>query len=239
MFDDAAPTLSASLAWLNEPSVCPRCPAESRGGRPCDACATKLSDAWEAIKEREARADRLAAFVATVPESYRWATATDHLEIQLRVRPTDLASVLALPADCAMALLAGRAGAGKTVIATARGRQLVDAGHRVLFVSAPDLAFGMRESRLGQTFDMLERAKRAPVAILDDLGTEPAGLSDAVVDLLFGRHAQSRRTIVTTGLSKSQIATRYGDGVLRRVSEKGRAIVVQIGSQAAGREGST
>jgi DNA replication protein DnaC len=89
-------------------------------------------------------------------------------------------------------------------------------------------AFDLPNARLQQKFGtgestLVERAKRADFLVLDDLGRESkrAGAEDVVEEIVFDRYDSGRLTIVTTGLRVADLLARYGDAVVRKVTESG------------------
>jgi acetyl-CoA acetyltransferase len=53
--------------------------------------------------------------------------------------------------------------------------------------------------------------------LLDDLGSERDHTTSAVPDVIFERHAEDRPIWVTMGLTREQLVTRYGLGVVARM----------------------
>ncbi len=207
-----------------------------------EVCPPPAGERAEALaaSERDAKARGLIAMLlASVPEEYRWAAETASADFATKlaivaphVMPC-LAQVLAVPLSAAMVLIAGRSGTGKTVSASARGRLLAEGGERVLFVQALDLGAESRATEWGKRCELLERAKRfSGVVVLDDLGKDlkygPASAA-AVADVIATRHARGRKLVVTTGLSSAQVRAGYDAGNLRRLTERGRAVVVRLG----------
>lgn len=76
----------------------------------------------------------------------------------------------------------------------------------------------------------IDAAERASLLVLDDLGTEYSGASQYGVEraaaLLELRHAERRRTVVTTNLGAADIVARYGERVRDRMRERGRAVLL-------------
>lgn len=94
----------------------------------------------------------------------------------------------------------------------------------------------------------LEPACEAALLVLDDIGGEPSQANVAPVeDVLRERHDAQRITIATTGMFDpdappgdvdkllAPLSARYGAAVVRRLAEKGRAIVIPVGFAAASR----
>lgn len=171
--------------------------------------------------------------LAPIPREHAWARWGVAELAQRTDRGAWPALRRALEGGPKTVLLTGHAGAGKTTLATAAYRQLLEAGgHRTgLWLPVARLvAAATRESRLGEEPRVLGQARRCSVLLLDDLGAEPRGdLSRATVDdVVSGRHREQRWTIVTSGLSAEQLTERYGAGVTRRLTERGRSSVVVL-----------
>lgn len=118
--------------------------------------------------------------------------------------------------------ITGPAGAGKTTLAVAKLFDLFDGGMRsCMFVSAPDLARARAIYPLGDgEAPLVGNALRATALIIDDLGKERQDIAGAVSDVIFARHAQGKKTIVTTGLGFDAARSRYDDGIARRLFEE-------------------
>lgn len=94
------------------------------------------------------------------------------------------------------------------------------------FVRAAELARAVRGHPLGQgDAPELQAAFGASWLVLDDLGNEPAGFEKTVLELADHRYVQRLPTLVTSGFTRSQIAGRYGDALLRRWVEPVGAIL--------------
>jgi hypothetical protein len=108
-------------------------------------------------------------------------------------------------------VLAGGPGCGKTLAAAwAIGR------FGGLFVAA---------SQLGDPRFDANEAERARLLVIDDAGTEYAGPSGyaahRIAELLILRHAERRRSIVTTNLDRARFGAHYGDRLDDRLEESG------------------
>lgn len=117
----------------------------------------------------------------------------------------------------------GPPGSGKTSLAVAMFRVAVGAATQGVrwyrYVSSHALAKARATSSLGEEAPLVERALRAPLLLIDELGGEDARHASAVAEVLYERHAENLATWVTTGVTPKEIATRYGGGIARRVFE--------------------
>lgn len=75
--------------------------------------------------------------------------------------------------------------------------------------------------------DVRRSAEKIPVLILDDLGEEGASEwgQKEVSTLLQNRHDSGRRTMITTNLTRPDVATRYGERLISRWSDESARIV--------------
>lgn len=128
--------------------------------------------------------------------------------------------------------IVGPAGSGKTTTACVYldhvHRQavpgadpgLVDRGQRAFFVSAIALEAQAAEDRQGRdregrTMDLMRRALRASVLVLDNV--EPGDAKSAACTVVMERFNSRLPTIVTTWMSEPEAARYYGGGWARRV----------------------
>jgi DNA replication protein DnaC len=116
-------------------------------------------------------------------------------------------------------LLSGANGRGKTGLAVGAMRALAERGVGCAFVLVPDLldgirtTYGTRENFDANYDQLMGDLRTVSLLVLDDLGKEKA--SDWATEKLFqvigGRHANLKRTIVTTNLGLKGISQRLGD----------------------------
>ncbi len=178
---------------------------------------------------------------STVPEDFRWARFGPQLA--KRVSPSN---VIVRAQDVAgqSMLLRGATGVGKTSLAVAclrrvidRARQAIETGDRqiyelgarVMFVTAYDLAKAGVYSPLGCCPEKVQRALEASLLVIDDLSMDVEVYrqsATAVREVIHERHAQQRPTIVTTYLRTSDISDQYGAGIARRLTQDGHAITL-------------
>lgn len=185
---------------------------------------------WTAEPSAESEsAIRDRSITTSMPAEFRWA----------RLGCAEMATRCPVAADWqrfdgahSVTLLAGPKGSGKTSLGSALYRAKLEAlTGRGCWIAANDLAASVRETRLGAMPQAIAIARSCAVLLLDDLGQEAQNEDSraAIEGVISERHRTHRPTIVTTGLRADMIAARYGDGVLRRLSEKGRALVIRFG----------
>ena len=119
-------------------------------------------------------------------------------------------------------LLLGQAGSGKTHLAAAAANRLVQKGRNVLFIVVPDLLDELKSSFGGDETagqELLRRAKRAEVLVLDDLGTH--NMSDWTRGVLFAilnfRVNEGLTTIATSNLDEVSLKDALGVRSLSRL----------------------
>ncbi len=225
----------ASSKLPRRPAWCQRCRAPIAPPpaiQYCDRCLPA------AVRDR--RDQRLDLARSTIPGAAKWARF-DNPELAQRVRPADAVGQAREAMRSRRVLLRGKAGSGKTSLAAAlfrahllRALQAsatepeVRAAESARFVPAYDLARAVQQTALGHGEPELVRAcLTAGLLVLDDLGAEPVVPSSPVADVLYHRHAEGRRTIVTTGYSEAQLGARYGDGIVRRLLEQAAVISLE------------
>lgn len=119
-------------------------------------------------------------------------------------------------------VLTGGPGCGKTVAATWAAHQLLSRNFRPFWVSCPR----MSESNFYDTEGELRRfrARNAGVLVLDDLGEGRRELESKpwaawLDDVLTERHAQRRKTIITTNRTAAELRAFLGERIRDRLNE--------------------
>ena len=125
--------------------------------------------------------------------------------------------------------LSGPAGTGKTHLAVAITRALVDRGVSAVIVNVPMLLLTFRGTFSGdrpERFDqMLECLCRCEHLVLDDLGRErPTEWAQETLYLVVNvRYQECLATSLTTNLSPVELRTRLGEPILDRLAETNQA----------------
>lgn len=206
----------------------------------CAACGAKR-DAAE-------HAETLLLARRSIPERFRWATMPAlqaHAE-RVRIPAKHLEHVSRLRGYRTLVLY-GPSGKGKTSLACALLRAVIDAGAFGAQARAYDMA---RRARFLRALDVADPeplnaetdcrsgewlASNLPAVVLDDVAQEAAATgtwrsderSKVLARALARRHDAGHTTIVTTFADRSRWAALYGDGVARRYwdSEPGTRVV--------------
>jgi DNA replication protein DnaC len=196
--------------------------------RPCSDLATMRAEHQakidEAARVSRAREKAVAKWLAAVPPRFRWATEAECPELAKRVMPAPLRACAAITKPTTI-LLAGRGASGKSSLAAHTVSRWARDGARCSWLSATAVDDLIRASKLGvEEPEELHRAKTVPVLVLDDVGTEGKLGVEAIVSIMHRRHDADLATVSTTGLTYTEIAARYGDGIARRLADSNHVV---------------
>jgi hypothetical protein len=101
-----------------------------------------------------------------------------------------------------------------------------------MFVAAHRLGVARIQHPAGHgEAELVEAAMKAPLILLDDLGSERDFPTNPIPDVIVERHAQDLPTWVTTGLPREPLVARYGAGVVARLFERAR--VIHVGARSS------
>jgi DNA replication protein DnaC len=174
----------------------------------CGACCD-LAGAREAAEARQATYTE-----RNVPPRYR----SESFATFVAVTPSQRSALAAVQEHAREGVfLLGPPGCGKTHLAAAA---IMDGPAGSLFVSTTDLLDDIRAGFDGDSRGLLERAKRAPLLALDDLGSEAVKdwARDRLHSLLNWRWNQRLPVIATTNCRPKIIGERIGDAGVSRLA---------------------
>lgn len=189
-------------------STCPECGGEGW---------LAIRDDCGAVKMHRCPCQRVMRITHRIPAKYADARLTD-----LKIAIIDQLEAWVADAHCPGLFLHGPTGVGKTHMAVALCRELLESDHDALLISSSRFYREIRETFNNSERDeesVLRKYCRAPWLLLDDVGA--GALSDFerryLLDLLDRRAA--RRTIVTSNLSVQDLALRFDERIASRLSE--------------------
>jgi DNA replication protein DnaC len=186
---------------------------------------TSDMDAADHAQFRERRHEALMALARSIPPVYRWASFIAP-ELVDRVATPDVIAharrICLSPRVCLM----GPSRVGKTSLAVAMLRRWVsEHGRNAEFIAVHRLGFARIQHAAGRGEpEIVERAMKAPLALLDDVGSERDTGTNPLPDIIFERHAVQRPTWVTTGLTREQLVARYGTGTVSRLFDQTKVL---------------
>lgn len=214
--------------------------ARSCSDRPCRRCQRHFCACGAAYDGPDRRCEpclkterdeaAAAPALASVPKRFRWALGATPETLLDRVKSSRelVARALANPPTGDM-VLQGDTAMGKTSLAVAMFgawlRQEPQARGGARFVDAFWLAGAKARHPLGQgEAPEVLAAMKAPMLLLDDLGSETDDRRNVIAEVIFHRHNEELPTWITTGFAPEQLMARYGSQVLRRLLENAKRV---------------
>jgi len=142
------------------------------------------------------------------------------------------------------AVLRGRTGAGKTIASIAVLHKVLDAARDrqdiaikdmvfaagCTFVSAHQLAVDRRNNDLFEEAPLVNKAKRASLLVLDEIGFEVFNpeRDTSLFEVIDIRYLNALPTILTTNLSEGNLRKKYGEALCRRMMGLGPTIPIDF-----------
>lgn len=119
-------------------------------------------------------------------------------------------------------LFIGKTGLGKTHLSTSIATKIIENGYDVYYVSACKLISDFEAKQFGYGSDKPVNTSRyfsSDLLIIDDFGTELTNqfTVSCIYNIINERIIARRSTLINTNLSKSDIASRYGDRIASRL----------------------
>ena len=114
-------------------------------------------------------------------------------------------------------LFVGAPGVGKTMLAVGLARAASEAGHRVYFTTAADLAARCHKAAIEGRWATMMRFYAGPrLLVLDELGYLPlaADAASALFQVINTRYANGSSTVITTNVGIGAWATAFGDPIV-------------------------
>ncbi len=131
-------------------------------------------------------------------------------------------------------LFTGGVGTGKTCLASAIARGIVEKGYSAKIMSAYEfnsLMLTVHTSPIAEHNALMDDVLTADLLVIDDLGTEPM-LKRVTIEYLLlvieERQAKGLATIITTNLDVERLLARYGERIYSRLSHKQHSMIIQF-----------
>ena len=125
-------------------------------------------------------------------------------------------------------VITGPTGTGKTYCANLIQHELTQKGFNVHLTSTFNLVKRMKDYLYGQDPDVPYDFFASDLLIIDDLGAEPSiKNSDELLHTVINeRYSNNAPFLITTNLTKDQVAVRYDDRILGRIYDKNKSAVI-------------
>lgn len=214
--------------YLEEKPKCPRCGDTGFCGSAVCACL-RAYYTREQDQELSAMLDLGTQSFETFQFSYYSSVADPELGISPREnmeRVYDICQDYAheFSPKSGNLLLSGGTGLGKTFLSASIARVVSGSGHSVVYDTAGHIFSRFEAQKFGredgdEAESDVTRALRCDLLILDDLGTEltTSFVQSAMYQLVNTRLITGKKTVISTNLSPTELARRYGAAVLSRL----------------------
>ena len=118
----------------------------------------------------------------------------------------------------------GTVGTGKSFLSGCIAKEVIEAGHPVLYFSSVQLfdilsAGTFDYKKKEDLYNLLDDLYNCDLLIIDDLGTETlkANVTSQLFSFLNERHIRKKPTIISTNLSLEETRNRYSDRIFSRI----------------------
>ncbi len=120
-------------------------------------------------------------------------------------------------------LLYGDVGLGKTFICNCISKEILDKGHTVLYVTAPDVFKTLEDYRFNRSSMTkpelyISLLTTADLLVIDDLGTEVSTVvtNSELFNIINSRQISEKHTIISTNLSPKDLEDKYSHRIISR-----------------------
>lgn len=131
-------------------------------------------------------------------------------------------------------LFTGGVGTGKTCLASAISRGVVEKGYCAKIMSAYEfnsLMLSVHTSPIAERNALMDDVLTADLLVIDDLGTEPM-LKRVTVEYLLlvieERQSKGLASIITTNLNLERLLDRYGERIYSRLCHKQHSMIIKF-----------
>lgn len=131
-------------------------------------------------------------------------------------------------------LLYGNAGVGKTFLANCIAKELLDASHMVIYLTAFQLFDILEKNKFNKDQEREEANEQfeyildCDLLIIDDLGTElnNSFVTSQLYLCINERHLRKKSTIISTNLSLQELNTNYSERISSRIASNYRLLKI-------------
>lgn len=173
------------------------------------ACACR----YERHRREQAYIAKLLAS-SGVPCIYKNISFDDYKETEENRKAIEAAKWIVNDESHASVYFYGTKGTGKTMLSCVISNEISRQGKAVLFSSVPELMADIRASfKSGNTEEVINSIKNAPILILDDLGAERATewVGEQIFAIINARYANQRKTVITSNFAPDELALHFAD----------------------------
>lgn len=204
----------------------------------CPACITERKEQDEARKAAIEWASVMRD--ASIPVRFRGKTMSNYTPDQQNAKAFGIVQDYAsdpekTKSDGRCLVLIGDYGTGKTHLAVGIIDAFAHAGIRSLYTTLDALLIGYKASfnREGpQEHEVMAHYRNMPLLVIDEVGLHRGSEEDAriISNIMDGRYADMRCTVIVSNLSAAELSAEVGDRVIDRMREGGGKLAVFKGA---------
>ena len=168
---------------------------------------------YERQRQKQAHIARLLES-SGVPRIYEKISFDQYKETDENRKAIEAAHWIVNDDDDSSVYFYGSKGTGKTMLSCVITNEIARRGKVVLFSSVPDLMADIRASfKGGNTEEVINSVKNAPILVLDDLGAERATewVGEQIFAIINARYAGRKKTVITSNYAPDELAAHFAD----------------------------